>query len=105
MAAKVKKGDRVEVLTGRDKGKQGEVTKVMPEEGRIIVSGVNVVTRHQKPNQFDQGGIKRFEAPINVSNVSLLDPKDGKPTRVGFRTDDHGRKIRFAKRSGEAIDV
>lgn len=105
MAAKVKKGDRVEVLSGRDKGKQGEVTKVMPAESRVIVSGVNVVTRHQKPSQFDQGGIKRFEAPIHVSNVSLLDPKDGKPTRVGFRTDDHGRKVRFAKRSGEAIDV
>ena len=105
MAAKVKKGDRVEVLSGRDKGKQGEVTKVMPAERRVIVSGVNVVTRHQKPSQFDQGGIKRFEAPIHVSNVALLDPKDGKPTRVGFRTDDHGRKVRFAKRSGEAIDV
>ncbi|MFC6200255.1 50S ribosomal protein L24 [Ponticaulis profundi] len=105
MAAKVKKGDRVEVLSGRDKGKQGEVTKVMPAESRVIVSGVNVVTRHQKPSQFDQGGIKRFEAPIHVSNVALLDPKDGKPTRVGFRTDDHGRKVRFAKRSGEAIDV
>ena len=105
MAAKVKKGDKVVVLSGRDKGKQGEVTKVMPTEARVIVSGVNVVTRHQKPSQMDQGGIKRFEAPIHVSNVSLIDPKDGKPTRVGFRTDDHGRKIRFAKRSGEAIDV
>ncbi|MAK61070.1 MAG: 50S ribosomal protein L24 [Ponticaulis sp.] len=105
MAAKVKKGDRVVVLAGRDKGKQGEVTKVMPTEGRVIVSGVNVVTRHQKPNQMDPGGIKRFEAPIDVSNVSLLDPKDGKPTRVGFKIDEHGRKIRIAKRSGEAIDV
>jgi len=105
MAAKVKKGDRVVVLAGRDKGKQGEVTKVMPTEGRVIVSGVNVVTRHQKPNQMDPGGIKRFEAAIEVSNVSLLDPKDGKPTRVGFKIDEHGRKIRIAKRSGEAIDV
>ena len=93
------------VLAGRDKGKQGEVTKVMPQEGRVIVSGVNVVTRHQKPNQMDPGGIKRFEAAIDVSNVSLLDPKDGKPTRVGFKIDEHGRKIRIAKRSGEAIDV
>ncbi|MAP93734.1 MAG: 50S ribosomal protein L24 [Ponticaulis sp.] len=105
MAAKVKKGDRVVVLTGRDKGKQGEVTKVMPQENRVIVSGVNVVTRHQKPSQMDPGGIKRFEAPIHTSNVSLLDPKDGKPTRVGFKVDEHGRKVRIAKRSGEAIDV
>ena len=105
MAAKVKKGDRVVVLAGRDKGKQGEVTKVMPTEGRVIVSGVNVVKRHQKPSQMDPGGIKRFEASIDVSNVSLIDPRDGKPTRVGFRTDEHGRKVRFAKRSGEAIDV
>jgi len=105
MAAKVKKGDKVMILTGKDKGKQGEVTKVIPTESRVIVSGVNVVTRHQKPSQMDQGGIKRFEAPIHVSNVAHIDPKDGKPTRVGFRTDDHGRKIRFAKRSGEAIDV
>ena len=97
MAAKVKKGDRVIVLAGRDKGKKGEVTKVMPSEGRVIVSGVNIVTRHQKPGQMDPGGIKRFEAPIDVSNVSHVDPKDGKPTRIGFRFDDHGRKIRFAK--------
>lgn len=105
MAAKVKKGDKVIILSGKDKGKQGEVTKVMPADARVVVAGVNVVTRHQKPNQFDQGGIKRFEAPIHVSNVAHIDPKDGKPTRVGFKTDDHGRKIRFAKRSGEAIDV
>lgn len=105
MAAKVKKGDRVVVLAGRDKGKQGEVTQVMPKEGRVIVSGINVVTRHQKPNQLDQGGIKRFEAAIDVSNVALLDPKDGKPTRVGFRVNEEGNKVRYAKRSGEAIDV
>lgn len=105
MAAKIKKGDKVIVITGKDKGKQGEVTKVMPAESRVIVAGVNIVTRHQKPSQFDQGGIKRFEAPIHVSNVAHIDPKDGKATRVGFKTDDHGRKIRFAKRSGEAIDV
>ena len=105
MAAKIKKGDRVIVLAGRDKGKKGEVTKVMPAEGRVVVAGVNVVTRHQKPNQMDPGGIKRFEAPIDVSNVAHIDPKDGKATRVGFKTDEHGRKIRIAKRSGEAIDV
>jgi large subunit ribosomal protein L24 len=105
MAAKVKKGDRVVILSGRDKGRQGEVTKVMPAEERVVVAGVNMVTRHQKPSQLDPGGIKRFEAPIHVSNVAHVDPKDGKPTRVGFRTDDHGRKVRFSKRSGEAIDV
>lgn len=105
MAAKIKKGDRVVVITGKDKGKKGEVTKVLTSESRVLVSGVNVVTRHQKPSQLDQGGIKRFEAPIHMSNVAHLDPKDGKATRVGFRTDDHGRKVRFSKRSGEAIDV
>lgn len=105
MAAKIKKGDKVIVLTGRDKGKQGEVTKVMPAEGRVIVSGVNMVTRHAKPTQLDQGGIKRFEAPIQASNVAHVDPRDGKATRVGFKFDDQGRKIRFAKRSGETIDV
>ena len=105
MAAKVKKGDRVVVLAGRDKGKKGEVTKVLPTEGRVLVSGVNLVKRHQKPSQMDQGGIKTFEATIDVSNVALLDPRDGKATRVGFRTDDNGRKVRFSKRSGEAIDV
>lgn len=105
MAAKIRKGDKVIVLAGRDKGRTGEVTKVMPSEGRVLVSGINVVTRHQKPSQFDQGGIKRFEAPINVSNVAHVDPRDGKATRVGFKTDEHGRKIRVAKRSGEAIDV
>ena len=105
MAAKIRKGDKVIVLAGRDKGRTGEVTKVMPSEGLVLVSGINVVTRHQKPSQFDQGGIKRFEAPINVSNVAHVDPRDGKATRVGFKTDEHGRKIRVAKRSGEAIDV
>lgn len=105
MAAKIRKGDKVIVLAGRDKGRTGEVTKVMPSEGRVLVSGINVVTRHQKPSQFDQGGIKRFEAPIDVSNVAHVDPRDGKATRVGFKTDEHGRKIRVAKRSGEAIDV
>lgn len=105
MAAKIKKGDKVIVLAGKDKGKQGEVTKVMPSDNRVVVSGVNVVTRHQKPSQMDPGGIKRFEAPLHVSNVAHIDPKDGKATRVGFKTDEHGRKIRIAKRSGEAIDV
>ncbi|MEM9939047.1 MAG: 50S ribosomal protein L24 [Pseudomonadota bacterium] len=106
MAAKVKKGDRVVVLTGRNKGTEGEVLKVLVADKRVLVRGVNVVKRHTKPTQADpQGGIRTFEAPIDVSNVSLIDPRDGKPTRVGFKTDEHGRKIRIAKRSGEAIDV
>ncbi len=105
MAAKVKKGDRVIVLSGRYKGAKGEVLKVMPKDERVVVQGVNVVTRHQRPNQMDPGGIKKFEAPIHVSNVAHTDPRDGKATRVGFRIDEHGRKTRFAKRSGESIDV
>lgn len=106
MAAKVKKGDQVIVLTGRSKGVKGEVLKVMPTEGRVVVRGVNVVKRHTKPTQADpQGGIRTFEAPINVSNVALIDPRDGKPTRVGFKIDEHGRKTRYAKRSGETLDV
>ena len=105
MAAKIKRGDRVMLLTGKDKGEIGEVLKVNTETNRVIVQGVNMVTRHQKPNQLDAGGIKKFEAPVHVSNVSHIDPRDGKPTRVGFQIDEHGRKTRFAKKSGEAIDV
>ncbi len=105
MAAKVKKGDRVIVIAGRDKGKTGEVLRVETETRRVVVQGVNVVKRHQRASQADpQGGIKTFEAPIAVSNVSHMDPRDGKPTRVGFRIDEHGRKTRFAKRSGESIN-
>ena len=105
MAAKVKKGDRVIVTAGRNKGVQGEVLKVIPAEDRVLVQGVNVVKRHQRPGQMDPGGIKTFEAPIHISNVAIRDPRDGKPTRVGFKTDEHGRKTRDAKRSGESIDV
>ena len=105
MAAKVKKGDRVIITAGRNKGATGEVLKVMPADSRVVVQGVNVVKRHQKPGQMDPGGIKTFEAPIHVSNVAIMDPRDGKPTRVGFKVDEHGRKTRFAKRSGESIDV
>ena len=105
MAAKVKKGDKVVVLNGKDKGRQGEVLRVIPDTERVVVAGVNMVTRHQRPGQMDPGGIKRFEAPIHVSNVAHADPRDGKPTRVGFKIDEHGRKTRFAKRSGESIDV
>lgn len=106
MAAKVKKGDRVVVLTGRNKGAEGEVLKVIPAENRVVVRGVNVVKRHTKPSQLNpQGGINSFEAPVHVSNVAMIDPRDGKATRVGFKTDEHGRKFRYAKRSGEALDV
>jgi large subunit ribosomal protein L24 len=109
MAAKIKKGDKVIVLTGKDKGRTGEVIKAIPDENRVIVSGVNIHARHTKPSQADpQGGIKRNEAPIHISNVAHVDPRDGKPTRVGFKIDgtgDKARKVRFAKRSGENIDV
>ncbi|GAB5459715.1 MAG: 50S ribosomal protein L24 [Henriciella sp.] len=106
MAAKVKKGDKVIVLTGRNKGAQGEVLKVITAENRVVVRDVNIVKRHTKPTQDNpQGGINTFEAPIHVSNVALIDPRDGKPTRVGFKTDEHGRKTRYAKRSGETLDV
>jgi len=105
MAAKIKKGDHVIVTAGKDKGRKGEVTKVFPKEGRVIVSGVKMVKRHVKPTQWDpDGGIKSFEAPIDVSNVAHMDPKDGKPTRVGFKTLKDGKKVRVARRSGEVID-
>jgi large subunit ribosomal protein L24 len=105
MSAKIKKGDKVVVLAGRDKGKTGEVTKVIPAEDRVFVSGVNVVKRHTRPTQADPGGIKEKEASIHVSNVAVADPKTGEPTRVGFKTLENGRKVRFAKSSGEVIDV
>jgi large subunit ribosomal protein L24 len=103
-AAKIKKGDRVVVLSGKDKGKQGEVTKSMPKDGKVIVSGVNIITRHKKPTQTDpQGGLERTEAPMHVSKVALQDPKSGKPTRVRFEVRD-GNKVRVAARSGETIN-
>jgi large subunit ribosomal protein L24 len=104
MAAKIKKGDKVVVLTGRDKGRSGEVKSVDPTEGRAIVVGVNVVKRHTRPTQQTQGGILSKEAPIQLSNLAIADPKDGKPTRVGFKILDDGRKVRVAKRSGDLID-
>jgi large subunit ribosomal protein L24 len=105
MAAKIKKGDKVVILTGRDKGRSGEVTSVNPGEGRAIVTGINVVKRHTKPSQKDgDGGIVSKEAPIQLSNLAIADPKDGKPTRVGFKILDDGRKVRVAKRSGDLID-
>ncbi len=105
MAAKVKKGDRVVVLTGRDKGRTGEVVQVMPTEERALVRGVNLVKRHQRQTTTQEGGIIQKEAPIHLSNLALADPKDGKPTRVGFKTLEDGRKVRFAKRSGDLIDA
>ena len=104
MAAKIKKGDRVVVLTGRDKGKTGEVVQVMPKEERAVVRGVNLVKRHQRQTGAQEGGIISKEAAIQLSNLAYADPKDGKPTRVGFKTLEDGRKVRFAKRSGDLID-
>ena len=104
MAAKIKKGDQVVVLAGRDKGKRGEVLRVVPKDGRAFVSGVNLVKRHQRASQFAEGGIITKEAAIQLSNLALIDPKDDKPTRVGFKILEDGRKVRFAKRSGEVID-
>jgi large subunit ribosomal protein L24 len=107
MAAKIKKGDKVVVLAGRDKGRTGEVIEVRPDETRALVRGVNLVKRHQKQTANQEGGIISKEAPIHLSNVAVADPKDGKPTRVGFKFVGAGRdrkKIRFAKRSGVEID-
>lgn len=100
---KIKKGDSVVVLTGRDKGKRGEVIEVRPKENRALVRGINVVRRHQRQTASQEGGIISKEAAIQISNLALEDPKDGKPTRVGFRTLEDGKKVRFAKRSGEII--
>ena len=105
MAAKIKKGDRVVVTTGRDKGKKGEVLKVMPDEGRVLVSGINMIKRHTKQSAREQGGIVTKEAAVHISNVLHVDPKTGEPTRVGFKNLADGRKVRFAKKSGEVIDV
>ena len=103
-ALKIKKGDRVVVLSGRDKGKHGEVTKSLPKDGKVIVSGVNIITRHRKPSQANpQGGLEKAEAPMHVSKVAIEDPKTGRPTRVRFETRD-GKKVRGAARSGELIN-
>jgi large subunit ribosomal protein L24 len=101
---RVKKGDKIAVLTGRDKGKSGEVLRVMPTERRVLVAGVNMVKRHTRPSQTEAGGIIEKEASIHVSNIAVMDPKEDKATRVGYRTMDDGRKVRFAKRSGEILD-
>ena len=101
---KIKKGDKVVVLSGKDKGKHGEVTKAFPKDAKVVVSGVNVATRHRKPNQLNpEGGLDRFEAPLHVSKVALEDPRTGKPTRVRYETQD-GKKVRVAVKSGEKIN-
>ena len=103
MAAKIKKGDRVILLTGKDKGRTGNVTKVMPKDSRVVISGLNMVQRHTRPSQGDpQGGIKHKEASVHVSNVAIVD-SNGKPTRVGFKIED-GKKVRVAKTTGETIN-
>ena len=104
MAAKIKKGDKVVVLAGKDKGKTGEVIEVRPSENRAVVRGVNIVRHHQKQSAKSEGGIVAKEAALQISNLAIADPKDGKPTRVGFKLLDDGRKVRFAKRSGDVID-
>ncbi|MBB3929943.1 large subunit ribosomal protein L24 [Kaistia hirudinis] len=104
MAAKIKKGDNVVVLAGKDKGKTGEVLRVIPDEQRAVVRGINVGRKHQKQTASEQGGIISKELPIHVSNIAVADPKDGKPTRVGFKVTEDGRKQRVAKRSGDVID-
>lgn len=101
---KIKKGDHVVVITGKDKGKKGEVLKMLREENRAIVKGVAMIRRHQKQTATQDGGIVSKEAAIHISNLALEDPKDGKPTRVGYKFLKDGRKVRFAKRSGEVID-
>src|SRR5690242_8380341 len=105
MSAKIRKGDRVIVTTGRDKGKKGEVLKVFPTENRALVSGVNMVKRHQRQTQRQQGGIVSKEGTIHLSNLAHVDPKSGDASRVGFKVLKDGRKVRFAKKSGEVIDV
>jgi large subunit ribosomal protein L24 len=102
---KIKKGDEVVVTSGRDKGKKGKVLGVLRAENRALVEGVNMVRRHQRQTAAQQGGIVDKEAPIHISNLAIVDPKDGAPTRVGYRFLADGRKVRFAKRSGEVIDV
>ena len=104
MAAKIRKGDKVVVLTGRDKGRTGEVIAVHPTEGRALVRGVNMVKRHQRQTKDREAGIVNKPATIDLSNLAVADPKDGKATRVGFKILDDGRKVRVAKRSGELID-
>ena len=100
---KIKKGDQVVVLTGKDRGTKGEVIEVITEQARVVVRGVNLVTKHNKPSQFSAGGIEKKELPIHVSNVAIADPKSGKPSRVGYKVMKDGKKTRIARKSGETI--
>jgi len=101
---RIKKGDSVVVVTGKDRGKRGEVLRVLTKDKRVLVQGVNMVKRHQRPSRTGPGGIASIEAPLAISNVAIADPRNGQPTRVGYKLLDDGRKVRFAKRSGEIID-
>ena len=101
---RIKKGDQVVVLAGKDKGRTGEVVQMMPKDNRAVVSGINMIKRHQRQTANAEAGIISREAPIHLSNLAIADPKDGKPSRVGFKTLEDGRKVRFAKRSGDVID-
>ena len=104
MGLKIKRGDTVQVISGKEKGKRGEVERVIPAKGRLVVNGVNTRTRHARPTQQNQEGLYTFDAPIHVSNVMLVDPNSGEPTRVGYRLTDSGEKVRVAKASGKDID-
>ena len=104
MGLKIRRGDTVMVISGKEKGKRGEVQKVIPEDNRVVVRGVNIRTRHARPTQQNQEGLYTFEAPVHVSNVMLVDPDTGEPTRVGYRFTDSGEKIRVSKKSGKDID-
>ena len=101
---KIKKGDQVVILTGRNKGAKGEVLKTFPAASRVLVQGVNMVTRHNKPSQISAGGIEKIERPLHISNVALADPKDGSPTRVGYKILKDGKKVRVARKSGETVE-
>ena len=101
---KIRKGDKVIVITGKDKGKQGEIVRMIPDENRAVVRGINMVRRHTRQTAAQEGGIISKEMPIQISNLALRDPKDGKPTRIGYKTLADGKKVRIAKRSGETID-
>jgi large subunit ribosomal protein L24 len=104
MALRIRRGDTVVVVSGKEKGKRGEVERVIPAKNRVVVSGVNVRTRHARPSQQNQEGIYTFEAPLHLSNVMLIDPDSGEPTRVGYRFADSGEKVRVSKKSGKDID-
>ena len=101
--AKIRKGDTVVVLTGKDRGREGEVLRVMPKDGKALVQGINTITKHQKQTPSQEAGIVRREAPIQLSNIAIRDPKDGKPTRVGFKINDDGTKVRVTKRTGSEL--